>query len=383
MASPTAGFYSLSCETYSGTGFFRLWWVTTIAVSIRCRARRTAEPHGPRSRGCRPVSIRCRARRTAERSLHHRHDAGTQVSIRCRARRTAELVGNAGALLGNPSFYSLSCEAYSGTPRPTRCPWAVRFLFAVVRDVQRNLRPLRSRPPRPRFYSLSCETYSGTLGDLDPQYPRGVSIRCRARRTAEREHVRQLRALLDRRFYSLSCETYSGTLTRADMSRKTSSFYSLSCETYSGTVGLALLGAVAVSIRCRARRTAEHQRSPPRRLRHVSIRCRARRTAERRQPRRRRRPRVSIRCRARRTAELDLRRDRQELLDRFYSLSCETYSGTGLRSGIRSGLRVSIRCRARRTAEHGQRCCGHDRPVVSIRCRARRTAEPYPLGHPF
>ena len=63
------------------------------------------------------------------------------------------------------------------------------FLFAVVRDVQRNGSSGRRRPLLPRwsFYSLSCETYSGTsrMGSA---------------------------ADILAGFYSLSCETYSGTV---------------------------------------------------------------------------------------------------------------------------------------------------------------------------
>ena len=110
-----SGFYSLSCETYSGTA--------TRLV--------------PASAG---VSIRCRARRTAERGVNF----GDAPNTGC--------------------FYSLSCETYSGTVRSNwselRLP---RFLFAVVRDVQRNWRPdRRIAGGFSSFYSLSCETYSGT-----------------------------------------------------------------------------------------------------------------------------------------------------------------------------------------------------------------------------
>ncbi len=38
-----------------------------------------------------------------------------------------------------------------------------KFLFAVVRDVQRNPSPVAAgHCLATRFYSLSCETYSGT-----------------------------------------------------------------------------------------------------------------------------------------------------------------------------------------------------------------------------
>ena len=62
-------------------------------------------------------------------------------------------------------FYSLSCETYSGTSQISEATtqWH-SFLFAVVRDVQRNLPQTQELLSRlaPSFYSLSCETYSGT-----------------------------------------------------------------------------------------------------------------------------------------------------------------------------------------------------------------------------
>ena len=95
---------------------------------------------------------------------------------------------------------------FSATDQP-------KFLFAVVRDVQRNYAEAAARAVSARngFYSLSCETYSGTPAlQLE-----GAGAGC---------------------FYSLSCETYSGTRrpTRSPPPRQTC-FYSLSCETYSGT----------------------------------------------------------------------------------------------------------------------------------------------------
>jgi len=62
-------------------------------------------------------------------------------------------------------FYSLSCETYSGTSQYLIPAWfkGEEFLFAVVRDVQRN-RVYIKRKGGNCFYSLSCETYSGTGG---------------------------------------------------------------------------------------------------------------------------------------------------------------------------------------------------------------------------
>ena len=84
------------------------------------------------------------------------------------------------------------------------------FLFAVVRDLQRDTATSDPGCCEASFYSLSCETYSGTW----PQGPR-----------------------------------------RRPPRRPLNSFYSLSCETYSGTGGLpeACHVRVRVSIRCRAR----------------------------------------------------------------------------------------------------------------------------------
>ena len=93
--------------------------------------------------------------------------------------------------------------------------------------------------------------------------------------------------------------------------------------------------------------------------RAVSIRCRARRTA---QPEDARAATehwltVSIRCRARRTAQPGHEGGRHRLRQRFYSLSCETYSATFVFAYQADAL-----------------------TAVSIRCRARRTAQPYPAA---
>ncbi len=285
-------------------------------VSIRCRARRTAEPgRSPLPVSARRiVSIRCRARRTAEHTRHLETAIRPRgVSIRCRARRTAERSTRLRSRRSSSGFYSLSCETYSGTTStttttsPTTC-----FLFAVVRDVQRNgvvstpvtrladvsIRcrarrtaeragdpaHLESGPtPNPFLFAVVRDVQRNPES-TSPAASTTVSIRCRARRTAE-----------------------LGAIVRS--STKASGFYSLSCETYSGTSA------------------TESGRSP----RHVSIRCRARRTAE---------PggtqavsqypsfsSVSIRCRARRTAEHG-DPARASPPRSFYSLSCETYSGT-------------------------------------------------------
>ena len=193
------------------------------------------------------------------------------VSIRCRARRTAELVSNY-TRAARTGFYSLSCETYSGT----RCgngvtvermflfavvrdvqrngtqvstSGSVLFLFAVVRDVQRN--PIEAGPEwghylATRFYSLSCETYSGTFLSCSRKhyYAFGgfYSLSCETYSGTDKMDDRRGR---HGGFYSLSCETYSGTTvsTSRSLSRIRPSFYSLSCETYSGTVHPDSVGA--------------------------------------------------------------------------------------------------------------------------------------------
>ena len=69
------------------------------------------------------------------------------------------------------------------------------FLFAVVRDVQRNSRGGRVFPQATGFHSLSCETYSGTNKRLTFVESVLVSIRCRARRTAEPHATRRKRRM--------------------------------------------------------------------------------------------------------------------------------------------------------------------------------------------
>ena len=232
-------FYSLSCETYSGTA--------TLAVAIR---------------------------------------EDRKVSIRCRARRTAELVDGHPDQCSLCGFYSLSCETYSGTiGRSIGLTGGTvrRFLFAVVRDVQRNLAAGTGDSSGSEFlFAVVRDVQRNNVARMVTDHWVLVSIRCRARRTAEPFSFAAAAALL--RFYSLSCETYSGTRSpRSKLRPRLSSrFYSLSCETYSGT-GLAvqvtyiLLGFLFAVVRDVQRnwqdtRDEDHP--------HVSIRCRARRTAE-------------------------------------------------------------------------------------------------------
>ena len=142
------------------------------------------------------------------------------VSIRCRARRTAELVraripSRGGITTPSEFLFAVVRDVQRNRHIPGAWWCLAKFLFAVVRDVQRNW----SR--RQHFAGVD---------------PLRVSIRCRARRTAEHWHWPI--GTPTGSFYSLSCETYSGTMTSSPGGSRTpfsSSFYSLSCETYSGT----------------------------------------------------------------------------------------------------------------------------------------------------
>ncbi len=215
------------------------------------------------------------------------------VSIRCRARRAAE-----------HHQLCLCCEQYS------------RFLFAVVRDAQRNTpRCVDTRRPSSFLFAVSCPRRAAEHGPAaarDAHQGRRVSIRCRARRAAERTHEPN------------DPET---------------------CW-------------LTVSIRCRARRAAE-----------LSTRIANVLGSD---------P-VSIRCRARRAAEPD-RLQRCRSATGFYSLSCETRSGTTDTSTDAEVAQVSIRCRARRAAEPSARWSLTHDDRVSIRCRARRAAERHDVG---
>ena len=112
------------------------------------------------------------------------------------------------------------------------------FLFAVVRDVQRN--------------RMNCDWQE--FGDI-------VSIRCRARRTAERRtgHPEDVGVP---RFYSLSCETYSGTGAEKSIQKELEDVFLFAVvrdvqRNSAPAVPEPTAAYTPVSIRCRARRTAE------------------------------------------------------------------------------------------------------------------------------
>ena len=213
---------SLSCETYSGT------------------------PRSPaRLRSMRTVSVRRRARRTAEPSSGTTYtgtDSGSPIGFQFAVVRDLQRNGMANATARTDprlsGFYPLSCETYSGTQarlRPRRLQDG-GVSIRCVRDVQRNR--FHSFPDktmqRRGFYSLSCETYSGTgrrcrLGGQ--VRPRFYSLSCETCSGTTADARSRLRLT---RFYSLSCETYSET-SPSRPPLPSPSFYSLSCETYSGT----------------------------------------------------------------------------------------------------------------------------------------------------
>ena len=107
-------------------------------VSIRCRARRAAEPLF--GSGAAEATVRFYSLQSETCSGTSRQQAArvsSPVSIRCRARRAAEL-GHAAERAAPSCFYSLQSETCSGTPRPEPVRVRARFLFAAERDVQRN-----------------------------------------------------------------------------------------------------------------------------------------------------------------------------------------------------------------------------------------------------
>ena len=253
------------------------------AVSIRCRARRTAERSRAPRAICSPVSIRCRARRTAEPGpgpCRFRPRRG-EVSIRCRASRTAEHEGI--DLTDAQAFVSIRCRAR----RTAEHPSAAGGSGALV-SIRCRARRTAEQQPSPhhhhrcgcRFYSLSCETYSGTLS-----FVAVVTAGCSG-------------------FYSLSCETYSGTRSVRVSRRPLCCFYSLSCETYSGTPGgcRGPCGAGFYSLSC------ETYREP-------LDRSRARHA-------------IRFLFAVVRDVQRNLAHDVPRSEHCFYSLSCETYSGT-------------------------------------------------------
>ena len=112
-------------------------------------------------------------------------------------------------------FYSLSLDAYSGTPGSTPASHAPTCFYSLSLDAYSGTVVVLSSPDvTPRFYSLSLDAYSGTRTP-----PSGV--RSNNRRGS--------------RFYSLSLDAYSGTALEAIYPNPATRFYSLSLDAYSGT----------------------------------------------------------------------------------------------------------------------------------------------------
>ena len=231
-------------------------------VSIRCRARRTADPFALLAgwQGPPGVSIRCCERRTVERSYlwveSSRSATFLFAVVRDVQRNTSR--GKAGDSLAQILFVVVQDVQRNVMMMCQSNDEKTQLLFAVARDVQRN-RPERTRHDQQILFAVVRDVQRNG----EPVWNNGmvsVSIRCRARRTAERRRgcvphragrflflfavVRDVQrnvqkltldAGIEAGFYSLSCETYSGTLIVRRSPATASSFYSLSCETYRGT----------------------------------------------------------------------------------------------------------------------------------------------------
>ncbi len=281
------------------------------AVSIRCRARRTAQRGHPEpAREGQGVSICCRTRRTAQRSAPCRTPATPSgfYSLSCET-YSATAAQPQGPPLDR--FYSLSCETYSATVAfAALVAVALRqFLFAVVRDVQRTTTTTPTTSPPSSFYSLSCETYSATRRIRSSRPSWTGAFLFAVVRDVQR-NATQPEPKVTYTFLFAVVRDVQRNGRRLPEHRRQPGFYSLSCETCSATL-TCVPGAnndTDVSIRCRARRTT--QRS----LAYLRARQGVRRC-------------VSLQCRAGRTAQLS-RCPRAPPSPSFYSLSCETYSAT-------------------------------------------------------
>ena len=137
--SDLASFYSLSCETYSATPVLS----------------------GVELDPARPVSIRCRARRTAQRPTTGRRSPPRSflfaVVRDVQRNGRGNCVGPGGCVL-----FAVVRDVQRNNAWLDTLTSDAKFLFAVVRDVQRNAR--------------LADLHAGHLD---------VSIRCRARRTVQ------------------------------------------------------------------------------------------------------------------------------------------------------------------------------------------------------
>ena len=150
--------------------------------------------------------------RDVQRNLTPGFDGQTNddVSIRCRARRTAEPPFPR-STVSSTFLFAVVRDVQRNLERP-HLRLRQRFLFAVVRDVQRNEPKLMVLMAAVFLFAVVRDVQRNSL-------PTSCPTTCSTSS-----------------FCSLSCETYSGTVTQAaGIVTATLGFYSLSCETYSGT----------------------------------------------------------------------------------------------------------------------------------------------------
>ena len=362
--SPPRRSSSPSRETYSATPPRDGW--RKALVSIRCRARRTAQRRArpswsaPRrqrfySQSCETYSATSSACSSAssggsgaflfavvrdvQRSLHI---SGATIKpmtfLFAVVRDVQRSLHLGGATIKLMTFlFTAVRDVQRNSPAQgcyTRTGGSQVFLFAVVRDVQRN--DFHGQGLRGQVASIRCR--AGRTAQL-ANYMRGHlhlradSIRCRARRTAQPSLSSRSGRRVGCGLYSPSCETYSATGRRSSLASCRGGFYSLSCETYSATPARVRAGPGGhpVSIRCCARRTAQRDAHGPAQPSHCW---------------------VSIRCRASRTAQHDLAPQTLTPQQRFLFAVVRGVQRNTTTFFFLTGVpNVSIRCRARRTAQ--------------------------------
>ena len=160
--SDLASFYSLSCETYSATPVLS----------------------GVELDPARPVSIRCRARRTAQRPTTGRRSPPRSflfaVVRDVQRNGRGNCVGPGGCVL-----FAVVRDVQRNNAWLDTLTSDAKFLFAVVRDVQRNQRSRWTRHGIPFLFAVVRDVQrNARLADLHAGHL-DVSIRCRARRTVQ------------------------------------------------------------------------------------------------------------------------------------------------------------------------------------------------------
>lgn len=171
-----------------------------------------------------PTPIRCRARRTVELNEFHNNANSGHVSIRCRARRTADPFALLAGWQGPPGVSIRCCErrTVERSYLWVESSRSATFLFAVVRDVQRNTSRGKAGDSLAqilfvvvqdvqRNVMMMCQSNdektqllfavardvqrnsTATPGSTATPRSTAVSIRCRARRTAEPYPLRHRR----------------------------------------------------------------------------------------------------------------------------------------------------------------------------------------------